>query len=97
MFLKLTLWGYGLQSPLNTFKYQVSCTDGKILVKINLLFYLFFIGRTIQHLCFILVGFFFIVNTTFSTGLMGETSTPTRPVESVVLTTKGLQDRNNNC
>ena len=25
------------------------------------------------------------------------TSTPTRPVENVVLTTKGLQDRNNNC
>ena len=24
------------------------------------------------------------------------TSTPTRPVENVVLTTKGLQDRNNN-
>ena len=41
MFLKLTLWGYGLQSPLNT---------------------------------------------TFSTGLVG--------VENVVLTTKGLQERN---
>ena len=25
------------------------------------------------------------------------TSTPTRPVENVVITTKGLQDRNNNC
>ena len=41
---------------------------------------------------------------TFSTGLVGfevsssqeteETSTPTRPVENVVLTTKGLQERN---
>ena len=34
---------------------------------------------------------------TFSTGLVGVetevTSTPTRPVENVVLTTKGLQDR----
>ena len=25
------------------------------------------------------------------------TSTPTRPVDNVVITTKGLQDRNNNC
>ena len=25
------------------------------------------------------------------------TSTPTRPVENVVLATKGLQDKNNNC
>ena len=58
----------------------------------------------------------FIVNTTFSTGLVGvevtsvfwfgqltvncpnqETEvTPTRPVENVVLTTRGLQDRNTN-
>ena len=45
----------------------------------------------------------FVVNTTFSTGLVGAevtsqepevTSTPTRPVGNVVLTTKGLQDRN---
>ena len=44
----------------------------------------------------------FVVNTTFSTGLVGvevtsvsdRTSTPTRPVENVVLTTKGLQERN---
>ena len=40
----------------------------------------------------------FVVNTTFSTSLVGVeetevTSTPTRPVENVVLTTKGLQDR----
>ena len=51
----------------------------------------------------------FVVNTTFVTGLVGVkvdncpsqetevTSTPTRPVTNVVLTTKGLQDRNNNC
>ena len=48
----------------------------------------------------------FVVNTTFSTGLVGvevsfwasqeteETLTPTRSVENVVLTTKGLQQRN---
>ena len=38
----------------------------------------------------------FIVNITFSTGLVGVevTSVNTRPVENVVLTTKGLQDRN---
>ena len=38
----------------------------------------------------------FVVITTFSTGLVGVevTSTPTRPVENVVITTKGLQDRN---
>ena len=43
----------------------------------------------------------FIVITTISTGLVRVeetevTSTPTRPVENVVITTKGLQDRNNN-
>ena len=49
----------------------------------------------------------FVVIRTFSTGLVGVevtfvcprqetevTSTPTRPVENVVITTKGLQDRN---
>ena len=46
----------------------------------------------------------FVVNTTFSTGLvdvevtsvswLGQMTTPTRPVENVI-TTKGLQDRNN--
>ena len=37
----------------------------------------------------------FVVST-FSTGLVGVrvSSTPTRPVENVVLTTKGLQERN---
>ena len=38
------------------------------------------------------------VVTTLSTGLVGVetevTSTPTRPVENVVITTKGFQDRN---
>ena len=39
----------------------------------------------------------FVVNTTFATGVVGvseETSTLTRPVENIVLTTKGLQERN---
>ena len=50
-----------------------------------------------------------VLITTLSTGLVGVevtsvswlgtevTSTPTRPVDNVVITTKGLQDRNNNC
>jgi hypothetical protein len=37
----------------------------------------------------------FVVITTLSTGLV--TSTHIRPVDNVVITTKGLQDRNNNC
>ena len=35
----------------DTFKYHVSCTGEKISVRINLLFYLFFHSRPIQHLC----------------------------------------------
>ena len=35
----------------HSFKYHVLCTDGKISVKINLLFYLFFHRRPIQQLC----------------------------------------------
>ena len=42
----------------------------------------------------------FVVITTLSTGLVGleteVTSTPTRLVDNVVITTKGLQDRNIN-
>ena len=53
---------------LLTFKYHVSCTDGKISVRIDLLFYLFFHRHPIQ------VVFLscrpFVVNTTFSTGLV---------------------------
>ena len=33
---------YRLNGGINTFKYHVSCTYGKISVRINLLFYLFF-------------------------------------------------------
>ena len=50
----------------------------ELYLRINLLFYLFFHHRPIQQLC---VSF-------------EETSTPTRHVENVVLTTKGLQERN---
>ena len=52
------------------FKYHVSCTDGKISVRINLLFCLFFHRCPIQQLC---VSFLrpFVVNTTFSTGIVG--------------------------
>ena len=44
----------------------------------------------------------FVAITTLSTGLLGVevtsevTSTPTRPVDNVVIATKGLQDRNIN-
>ena len=38
----------------------------------------------------------FVVITTLSTGLVDVESTPTRPVDNVVITTKGLQDRNIN-
>ena len=38
---------------INTFKYHVSCTDGKISVKINLLFYLYFPPSSLPtFLCF---------------------------------------------
>ena len=40
----------------NTFKYHVSCIDGKISVRINLLSYLFFHRRPIQQLWFFPVG-----------------------------------------
>ena len=57
---------------INTKSYHVFCTDGKILVRINLPF--------------------------FSTVVPSSevTSTPTKPVDNVVITTKGLQDRNIN-
>ena len=84
----------------NTFKYHVSCRDGKISVTISLLFYLFF--RPSSHPTVVFLSCRpFVVNTTFSTPTVNcpsleteETSTPTRPVENVVLTTKGLQEIN---
>ena len=77
------------------------------MIRINLLFYLFFTVVPFNT-CVFLSCRPFVVNTTFSTGLVGvevssvswlgqlkeETSTPTIPVENVVLTTKGLQERN---
>ena len=57
----------------NTFKYHVSCTDGKISVKINLLFYLYL--SPLSHVSSLATGHTW------------------RPVENVVITTKGLQDR----
>ena len=38
------------------FIYHVSCTDGKISVRINLIFYLFFQRCPIQHLCVSFLG-----------------------------------------
>ena len=63
---------------INTFKYNVLCTDGKISVRINLLFYFFSIVVSFNS-CVFLYCRTFIINTTFSTGLVG-----------IVLTTKGL-------
>ena len=55
---------------MNTFIYHVSCKDGNILVKINLLFYLYFPPSS--HLIYVFLSCRpFIVNTTFSTGLVG--------------------------
>ena len=68
-----------------TFKYHVSCTDGKISVRINLLLYLF-CTVVPSNSCVFLSCKPFIVNMTFST--------PTRTVENVILTMKGLQERN---
>ena len=55
---------------LNTFKYHVLCIDGKISVRINLLFYQFFIVVP-SNTCVFLSCRPFLVITTFSTGLVG--------------------------
>ena len=67
-----------------SFKYHVSCTDGKISLRINSLFYLFFTVNP-SNSCVFFSCRPFVVNTTFST--------LTIPVENVVLTTKSLQQR----
>ena len=54
---------------INTFKYHVLWTDGKISVRINLLFYLLFSTVVPSNICMFLSCRPF--NTTFSTGLMG--------------------------
>ena len=72
------------------FKYHVSCTDGKISVRINLLFYLIFPSSS--HPTFVCFSCRpFVLSPSQETEI---TSTPSRPVENVVLTTKGLQERN---
>ena len=73
-------------SDINTFKYHVSCSDGKISVRINLSFYLYFPPSNICMFLFCRP----LVIIEFSTGLVGVevTSKLTRPVEN------GLQDRN---
>ena len=73
---------------INTFKYHVLCADGKISIRVNLLYYRFFHRRPIQQLC---VSFLWAFRRCQETE---ETSTPSRPVENVVLTTKGPQERN---
>ena len=84
----------------NNFKYHVSCTDGNISIRIILIAYLFHRHPT-HKLCF-LSWRPFVVNTTFLTGLVVPsvswlgTEGTTSPVENVVLTTKGLQERKQN-
>ena len=51
-------------------KYNDLCTDGKITVLINVLFYLFFIVVP-SNSCVFLSCRPFVVNKTFSTGLVG--------------------------
>ena len=84
---------------INTFKYHVSCTDGKILVRIIL-----FLSPNFSTVVPITSCIFscrpFVVNATFSTGLVvssgHEKEETTRPVENVALTAKGLQERKHN-
>ena len=89
-------------SFINAFKYHVSCTDGKISVRIIYFYYLFFHRRPTHKLCFLSCKPF-VVNVTFSTGLVvpssqnkkekKKTEETSRPVENVTLATKGLQER----
>ena len=103
MIIHLTMEKYYLK--VNNIKYHVSCTDGKISVRINLLFYLFF--TVVPSNVVFLSCRPFVMNMTSSTGLVGvevsfvcpsqeteETSTPRRPVKNVIIMTKGLQERN---
>ena len=73
---------------------------GRFQLEVIYYFFTYFSTVVPSNFCVSLSCRPFIVNTTFSTGIVGlleeGTSTPTRPVENVVLTTKGLQDRNNN-
>ena len=76
---------------------KISCfyTDGKISVRINLPLF----STVVPAIIFMFLSCRpFVAITTLSTGLVGVevTSTPTRPVDNVVIATKGLQDRNIN-
>ena len=51
---------------VNTFKYHVSCIDGKISVRIIYFYYLFFNRRSTHWLCFLSCRPF-VVNATFFT------------------------------
>ena len=76
-------------SQVNTFKYHVSCTDGKIRVGIIYFYHLFFHRRPTHKLCFLSCRTF-VVNATFSTGLVVSSVSF---VENVALTTKDLQEK----
>ena len=82
---------------INTFKYHVLYTDGKISVRINLLFYLYFPSSFhLTVVCFCPVKAYKTEISTVNCPSQETevTSTTTRPVANVVLTTKGLQERN---
>ena len=68
----------------HSFNCHVSCTDGKISVRINLLFYLFFTVVP-SNSCVFLSCRPFVVNTTFSIGLVGvEVSSDRRKVGKII-------------
>ena len=88
----------------NTLKYHVSCTGGKISVRINYFYCLFFHRRPTHKLCFLSCRLI-VVNAIFSTGLVVSSVSglgswqlkfSTRPVANVVWTSKGLQERKHN-
>jgi len=60
-----------MTSLSNTFKYIVLRTDGKISVRIILLFYLYFVTVFPSNICMFLSCRPFVVVTTFPIGLMG--------------------------
>ena len=68
----------------STFKYHVSCADAKISVR-NYYYFTYFSTVVPSNSCVFLSCRSFVINT-FSTVLVG--------VENVILTTKGLQERN---
>ena len=85
---------------MNTFKYHVSCTDGKISVQINLFLLPIFLPSSHSIVMFFFpVGFSSLKRHSQQALLGAEVSSvsepASRPVENVVLTTKGLQERKN--